>query len=99
MTTPDSSSVFVKELHKRWFDNVKEYLEKKRERTDQSSNGKKIKASWKYFSFVKNLKWINDMEERVFLNIENLLFECVSVDAAKSHEADIDWGLGPKNQC
>ena len=45
MTTPDSSSVFVKELHKRWFDNVKEYLEKKRERTDQSSNGKKIKSS------------------------------------------------------
>ena len=45
MATPDSSSVFVEELHKRWFDNVKEYLDKKRERVDniEKKNKKKMK--------------------------------------------------------
>jgi len=41
MATPDSASVFVEELHKRWFDNVKEYLDKKRERVDNSEKSKK----------------------------------------------------------
>ena len=43
MATPDSLSVFVEELHKRWFDNVKEYLDKKRERVDNISEKKKKK--------------------------------------------------------
>ena len=41
MATPDSASLFVEELHKRWFDNVKEYLDKKRERVDNSDKAKK----------------------------------------------------------
>lgn len=41
METPDSASLFVEELHKRWFDNVKEYLDKKRERVDNSEKAKK----------------------------------------------------------
>ena len=41
MATPDSASVFVEELHKRWFDNVKEYLDKKRERVDNTEKAKK----------------------------------------------------------
>ena len=45
MTTPDASSAFVKDLHKRWFDNVKEYMERKRERNDQNTANKKQKKS------------------------------------------------------
>ena len=41
METPDSASLFVEELHKRWFDNVKEYLDKKRERVDNSEKAQK----------------------------------------------------------
>ena len=49
MITPDSSSAFAKELHKRLIDNVKEYMEKKRERIDVSDNAKKLKSSWIYY--------------------------------------------------
>ena len=41
METPDSASLFVEELHKRWFDNVKEYLDKKRERVENSEKAQK----------------------------------------------------------
>ena len=45
LITPDSSSAFAKELHKHLIDNVKEYMEKKRERIDVSDNAKKLKSS------------------------------------------------------
>ena len=45
LITPDSSSAFAKELHKRLIDNVKEYMERKRERIDVSDNTKKLKSS------------------------------------------------------
>ena len=45
LITPDSSSAFAKELHKHLIDNVKEYMEKKRERIDVSDNAKKMKSS------------------------------------------------------
>merc|ERR1712226_793661 len=46
LITPDSSSAFAKELHKRLIDNVKEYMERKRERIDVSDNpAKKLKSS------------------------------------------------------
>ena len=44
MATPNSSTSFVEELHKRWFDNVKDYMEKKKERTDNETAKKKLKV-------------------------------------------------------
>lgn len=43
MKTPNASNAFVEELHKRWFDNVKDYLERKRERVDKPSSDKATK--------------------------------------------------------
>ena len=43
MATPDSSTTFVEELHKRWFDNVKDYMDKKKEREDCVAK-KKVKT-------------------------------------------------------
>jgi len=46
MATPNSSTSFVEELHKRWFDNVKDYMEKKKEREEgQNETRKKIKTN------------------------------------------------------
>ena len=44
MTTPDSSSSFVEELHKRWFDNVKDYMDKKKTREENEASSKKLKT-------------------------------------------------------
>ena len=45
MATPNAASAFVEELHKRWFDNVKEYLDKKRERVEDENAKKKMKTN------------------------------------------------------
>ena len=46
MATPNSSTSFVEELHKRWFDNVKDYMDKKKEREEGiETNKKKIKTN------------------------------------------------------
>ena len=60
MATPDSSTTFVEELHKRWFDNVKDYMDKKKEREDNQASAKKK---------VKTIEWLQTMIKFILIVI------------------------------